>query len=90
MQSIAYTEPSQRAACEPARFQHDNLALLRFAHDFAQHYRLDMGAVVDQLCAVPQTFLDLAHDPCGLTALASMIAGELGSEVSAPYVVAVH
>ena len=82
--------PSQPDAAPARRLEHDNLALLRFAHDFAQHYRLDMIAVVDRLCTVPQSFLDLAHDPCGLTALASMIAGELGSEVAAPFMVAVH
>lgn len=93
MQTVPHTEPVLQAALaahEAQQFTHDNLALLRFAHDFAQHYHLDMMAVVDRLCTVPQSFLDLAHDPCGLTALGSMIASELGSDVAAPFVVAVH
>ena len=93
MQTVPHTEPTPQAVFatpEAQQFTHDNLALLRFAHDFAQHYRLDMIAVVDRLCTVPQSFLDLARDPCGLTALGSMIASELGSEVSAPFIVAVH
>ncbi|HWV59148.1 MAG TPA: hypothetical protein VN034_00725 [Sphingopyxis sp.] len=93
MQTVPHTEPVLQAALaahEAQRFTHDNLALLRFAHDIAQHYGLEMIAVVDRLCTVPQSFLDLAHDPCGLTALASMLASELGSEVAAPFMVAVH
>lgn len=93
VQTVPHTEPTPQAifaALEAQQFTHDNLALLRFAHDFAQHYSLDMVAVVDRLCTVPQSFLDLARDPCGLTALGSMIASELGSEVSAPFIVAVH
>jgi len=93
MQSIPHTETAQGLAAvafEPRQFSADNLALLRFAHDIAQHYQLDVLAVLDRLCAVPQPFLDLARDPCGLTALASMIAGDLGTEVSAPFMVTVH
>jgi len=67
-----------------------NLALLRFAHDFAQHYRLEQMAVVEALASVPQSFLDLARDPVGLTALASMMAGQLGSEVAEPFKASVH
>ncbi|WP_141237077.1 hypothetical protein [Sphingopyxis sp. GW247-27LB] len=93
MQNIPRTDASQglaSVAFEPRHFSLDNLALLRFAHDIAQHYRLDVLAVLDRLCAVPQPFLDLARDPVGLTALASMIAGDLGAAVSAPFMVTVH
>ena len=93
LQTVPHTSAAQAPLSPveaPEAITHDNLALLRFAHDFAQHYRLDMMAVVDRLCTVPQTFLDLAHDPCGLTALGSMIANELGSEIASPFVVSVH
>lgn len=82
--------PSQPDAAPARRLEHDNLALLRFAHDFAIHYALPPLAVVDVLLTVPQTFLDLARDPCGLTALASMVAGQLGSDIAAPFMVTVH
>lgn len=92
MQNFPQTDTQGLAAVafEPRQFSPDNLALLRFGHDIAQHYRLDVLAVLDRLCSVPQTFLDLAHDPCGLTALAAMIANDLGSEVAAPFMVTVH
>lgn len=67
-----------------------NLALLRFAHDIAMHYRLEPMAVVDVLLATPQAFLDLAREPVGLIALASMVSGQLESEIAEPFVVAIH
>jgi hypothetical protein len=89
------TAPQQPIDCETIRGvtpdEHfSNLALLRFAHDIATHYRLEPLAAVDVLCTTPQSFLDLARDPVGLTALASMIAGQLGTEVAEPFMVTVH
>lgn len=93
LQTVPHTSAAQAPLSPvkaPQAITHDNLAILRFAHDFAQHYRIDMMEVVDRLCAVPQCFLDLAHSPQGLTALASMVSGQIGSQVADPFMVTVH